>query len=307
MAVQFAVLASGSRGNATLIRAGGAALLLDLGVGPRELSRRLESVGASWDHLGAALLTHTHSDHVDDHGLLKLAAHRIPFYCHEEHREELSFQAGFQALAAAGLVRCYDDRPFLAPNGMGVEPLELSHDADPTFGFRIEVKPARGSRSLAIGYMADTGCWTAAMADRMAGVDLLGIEFNHDVAMQKGSRRPPFLIERVLGNWGHLSNEQGAEFVTAVLDRSGRGDLRHLVLLHLSQQCNTPELAVDSARSALRGAGRRVAVHASRQAVPHPTLWLEPARRRRTAPVLAGARVATRRRLPAASWFSDDS
>src|SRR5262249_10105452 len=64
MAVQFAVLASGSSGNATLIRSGGAGLLVDLGIGPRTIAQRLESVGASWDHVGAAVLTHTHGDHV---------------------------------------------------------------------------------------------------------------------------------------------------------------------------------------------------------------------------------------------------
>jgi phosphoribosyl 1,2-cyclic phosphodiesterase len=305
MAVQFAVLASGSRGNATLIRAGGAGLLLDLGIGPRDLSRRLESVGASWRHVGAALLTHTHGDHVDDHNLHRLASHGIPFYCHEQHRPTLRHLPGFRVLDEAGLVRCYDDRPFLTPTGMGVEPVELSHDSDPTFGFRIEAKPARGARPVAIGYLTDTGCWSDRMVEHMAGVDLLGVEFNHDVAMQRGSRRPPLLIERVLGNWGHLSNEQGAGFVSAVLERSPRGALRHLVLLHLSQQCNLPELALRAARGAVRGMGRRIAVHAARQTPAHPLVWLESARRRRVA---TGPRAHTTRSstLSAASWFNEE-
>ena len=278
MAVQFVVLASGSRGNATLIRAGRAGLLLDLGIGPRVLPRRLESVGASWNHIGAALLTHTHVDHVGDHGLHSLAEHQVPFYCHEEHRETLGDLPGFRVLEKAGLVRCYDDRKFLTPTGMEVEPLKLSHDV-PTFGFRIEAMPARGARPVAIGYMADTGCWSDPMAEHMAGVDLLGIEFNHDVALLKGSRRPSFLIERILGDWGHLSNEQGAGFVSAVLKRSPRGTLRHVVLLHLSQQCNRPELALRAASGAVRGGGRRIAVHAARQTAALPLDCLEAERR----------------------------
>jgi phosphoribosyl 1,2-cyclic phosphodiesterase len=307
MAVQFAVLASGSRGNATLIRSSGAGLLLDLGVGPRELTRRLESVGASWSDVATALLTHTHGDHVDEHSLQVLADRRIPFYCHEMHREELSYKAGFRVLDGAGLVRTYDDRPFLAPTGMQVEPLELRHDSDPTFGFRVEARAARRGRPVAIGYMADTGTWTEPMADLLAGVDLLGVEFNHDVMMQRQSRRPPFLIERVLGDWGHLSNEQGADFVSAVLGRSERGDVRHVVLLHLSEQCNRPELALKSARAAVRGSGRRATVHAARQRAAHPAVWLEPARRsRRPATATAGSAAGPIRKVAqAASWFNE--
>jgi phosphoribosyl 1,2-cyclic phosphodiesterase len=279
MAVQFAVLASGSRGNATLVRSGGAGLLIDLGIGPRALAQRLESVGASWDHVGSALLTHTHGDHFDDLALATLSRKRIPLYCHEGHRPGLEHLAGFQALCAGGLVRHYDDRPFLSPTGLGIEPVELCHDGGPTFGFRIEARLGRGRRAVAIGYLADTGCWTPKMADGMAEVDLLGVEFNHDVEMQRRSRRPPALIARNLGDWGHLSNRQGADFVSAVLDRSGRGAVRHLVLLHLSQQCNRPDLALKEARAAIRGTGRRVAVHAAQQAPAHPNLWVEPGRR----------------------------
>src|SRR3954449_1920509 len=89
MSVQFAVLASGSRGNATLIRSGGAGLLIDLGVGPRTLEARLASVGSGWGHVAAALLTHTHGDHVDNNTLHNLARRGVPLYCHEAHRGAL--------------------------------------------------------------------------------------------------------------------------------------------------------------------------------------------------------------------------
>ena len=178
-------------------------------------------------------------------------------------------------------MRHYDDRPFLAPAGMRVEPVELRHDGGPTYGFRIEAKPGRGCRPVSLGYMADTGCWSDAMADALCDVDLIGVEFNHDVHMQRSSPRSPALIARNLGDRGHLSNEQGAEFVTAVLDRSRLGTVRHLVLLHLSQQCNRATLALRTARAAVRGKGRRVDVHAALQEPAHPNLWVEPARRGR--------------------------
>jgi phosphoribosyl 1,2-cyclic phosphodiesterase len=281
MAVQFAVLASGSRGNVTLIRSGGAAHLLDLGIGPRSLAERLQSVGSDWDKVTSALLTHTHGDHVNDNTLLILARRRIPFYCHEGHRPELSRLRGFRALEASGLVRTYDGRPFLTTNGLRVEPVELRHDG-PTFGFRFEAKPSTGRGTVSLGYMADTGSWSVEMAELMAEVDLLGLEFNHDVDLQRRSGRHPALIARNLGDQGHLSNVQAADFLSAVFERSGRNVLRHLVLLHLSQQCNRPELAVRTARAAIRGTGRKVAVHAARQEPAHPNVWIEPVRRRRS-------------------------
>jgi hypothetical protein len=137
---------------------------------------------------------------------------------------------------------------------------------------------------VALGYLADTGSWSEPMADALADVDLLGVEFNHDVEMQRASGRPPALIARILGNRGHLSNVQGADFVTAVLARSRPGAVRHVVLLHLSEQCNLPKLALRVARAAIRATGRRVAVHAALQATAHPNLWLAPARRRGAAP-----------------------
>jgi phosphoribosyl 1,2-cyclic phosphodiesterase len=279
MRVQFAVLASGSRGNATLVRAGGAGLLIDLGLGPRAMAGRLESVGAGWHDVGSALLTHTHGDHIDDNTLRAMAKQGVCLYCHEAHRAELAPLEGFQSLDGAGLIRHYDDRPFLSPTGMRVEPLELRHDGGPTFGFRIEARAGRTARAVALGYLADTGSWSDSMADALTDVDLLGVEFNHDVEMQRRSPRSAALIARNLGDWGHLSNDQGAGFVSAVLDRSRRGSVRHVVLLHLSQQCNLPSLAVSAAEDAIRATGRRVAIHAAQQAPAHPNVWIDRSRR----------------------------
>ena len=145
MSVQFAVLASGSRGNATLVQTGGAGLLLDVGIGPRALAHRLESVGSSWDRIAAALLTHTHGDHLDDATLQGLARRGVPLYCHEGHRAELGLLAGFRVLEAAGLVRSYETEPFLTPTGLRVEPVPLLHDSGPTFGFRVEAKAKPGA------------------------------------------------------------------------------------------------------------------------------------------------------------------
>jgi len=282
MTVQMAVLASGSQGNSTLLQVAGSGLLIDVGLGPRALATRLESVGSTWERISSAILTHTHGDHVNNATLLQLARLAVPFYCHEGHRIALSHLPGFQALEQHRLVRHYDETPFLSVNGLGIEPLELSHDGGPTYGFRVEARADRRTRPVAIGYLADTGHWTDAMADAMSHVDLLGIEFNHDVEMQRLSPRSPRLIARNLGDRGHLSNRQGADFVKAVLDRSAPGSLRHLVLLHLSQQCNHPTLAVGTARETIRPFRRRIAVHAASQSIASPNLLISPAAPRKS-------------------------
>jgi hypothetical protein len=220
-------------------------------------------------------------DHIDDATLHAMARRGVMLYCHEGHRAELGTFPGYRALEAAALIRGFEADPFLTPSGMRVEPVALSHDSGPTFGFRVEVKAgrSRSARPVALGYLADTGSWSPAMAEAVADVDLLGVEFNHDVTMQLNSGRPPRLIHRVLGDRGHLSNAQGAGFVAEVIARSRPGTIRHLVLLHLSQQCNRPRLALEVARAAVREAGRRVVVHAARQATAHPNVRVTAARR----------------------------
>ena len=87
MSVQFAVLASGSRGNATFVQGRNGGLLLDAGIGPKIIAERLQSVGASWARISAAILTHTHTDHVDTATFAELARREIVLYCHQAHRD----------------------------------------------------------------------------------------------------------------------------------------------------------------------------------------------------------------------------
>ena len=280
MAVEFTILASGSRGNSAMVRSRGAGLLIDLGLGSRLLTRRMEGVGACWEQLAAALLTHTHGDHVCDSTLRALLTRGIPLYCHEGQRRDLARFPRFLEMERSGLIRCYDDRPFLTPDGSRVEPIAASHDSGPTYGFRVECRAIRRGPSAAIGYLSDTGCWRSHTADAMADVDVMAVEFNHDVEMQRNSGRSPHLIARNLGNKGHLSNDQAADLVSAVLDRSRPGAVKHVVLLHLSQECNHPHLAISAARAAVRASGRRSSVHAADQWTASPHLPVSVARRR---------------------------
>lgn len=277
----FAVLASGSRGNSTLVKLDGPGLLIDLGLSPRVMQERLTASGACWQELGAAVLTHTHGDHVRDSMIRYLTRLEIPLYCHEGHLAALGRLRAFPALQAAGLVRHYGDEPFLIPSGLRVEPLALSHDGGPTYGFRIEGKPSRRLPSVAVGFVSDTGLWRPDMVEALADVDLLGVEFNHDVELERFSGRHPVLIARNLGHRGHLSNDQGAEFLSALLERSRQRKLRHVVLMHLSEQCNHPALAVETARRAAKQRGSKAAIHVALQDEASPILRVSPGARRK--------------------------
>jgi len=275
MAVQFAVLASGSKGNATYLAGAGPGILIDIGLSGKALGTRLERVGAGWSKVGAVLLTHTHSDHIDSGAMAEMARHKVILHCHQAHRPLLAGRPGFEELLQQSLVRDYDDAPFLTATGARVEPIAMSHDG-PTYGFRIELNAGIKRRPVSIGYVADTGTWSEAMVDRLHGVDLLAVEFNHDVELERLSPRPEILKKRNLGDRGHLSNQQGAGLVACLLARSQGQSPREIVLLHLSSDCNSPELALEAAAAVCTGQR----IHAAKQDHPHPILTLQPGPRR---------------------------
>jgi len=265
--MRFTVLASGSSGNASLVQSAGFGVLIDVGLGPRQIGSRLAQVGLSWSAVQAVLLTHTHTDHWKEATLLHLHRYKIPLWCHDGHHTVLrTYSDGFLALHAAGLVRSFEpNEEFeLSPN-LRCRPLPVRHDGGATFGFRLESNGDLFGHGGAIGYVADLGCWDEALAAQLADVDLLAVEFNHDVAMQQSSGRAQRLIQRILGEEGHLSNAQAAALVRAVIECSTAGRLRHLVQLHLSRECNRPALAREAARMLLEELEITIGLHTAEQ------------------------------------------
>jgi phosphoribosyl 1,2-cyclic phosphodiesterase len=143
-----------------------------------------------------------------------------------------------------------ETRPLEIAPGLTVQPIRVSHDAEPTFAFRIDYGDANGM-GWSIGYASDLGCGSAKLIEAFSGVDILALEFNHDVRLEERSRRPKVLIDRVLSDFGHLSNCQAAELTTKILTHSGVEYPSHLVQLHLSKECNRPELAAAAGRETL--------------------------------------------------------
>jgi len=166
-----------------------------------------------------------------------------------------------------------------------VQPIPLPHDSPPTFGFRIEARIAaqavaqasslpgnagkmpalQTERWVKLAYLADLGEFSEAIARAVAGVDLLALEFNHDEELELHSGRPSYLIERVLGSEGHLSNKQAAAALRQVLEQGANGGPKVLVQLHLSQECNDPALAFRAAQEVVTACGVTTQIFSTRQ------------------------------------------
>jgi phosphoribosyl 1,2-cyclic phosphodiesterase len=284
MPLRFTVLASGSAGNASLLQADGFGLLLDIGLGPRQLASRMNAAGVSWDHVHAVLLTHTHTDHWNDRTLAQLRKRRIPLYCHPAHGPYLAAQGcAFAALQADCLVQAYGETEWALTPSLRCQPLQLPHDSGATYGFRFQGGNGTADSAWSMAYVADLGSWTPELAEALADVDLLALEFNHDVEMEYASGRSSRLIARVLGAEGHLSNEQAAALLYEVLQRSTPGRLRHIVQLHLSRDCNHRTLAVQAAEEVLAGLDSGIQLHTASQFQAGPMLTIgEPGQERRS-------------------------
>ena len=275
MAIGFTVLGSGSSGNASLLDVDGFGLLIDAGFGPRNLGRRLAAEGRRWEQVHAAILTHTHSDHWRERTLAWFGRSGIPLFCHSQHGGDIGrFSYAFANLKAAGAVRHYQSHsPFFIAESIRCRPLPVRHDSAATFGFRFEIMDTSGEHCCSIGYAADLGSWDTKLAEFLADVDLLALEFNHDVHLERTSGRSAALVRRVCGDDGHLSNDQAVGLLREVIRRSRSVPLRHLVQLHLSRDCNRPSFALEAARRTLGDAV--TTVHTSDQHRPTCPILIE--------------------------------
>lgn len=240
------VLSSSSSGNCSALVVGrGEArrvILIDLGLSPRRTWRLLERVGLGGTPIAGVLITHFD----DDHYYAGWSA-ALPEGCVQHvHRRHRGRAERVGALAATTSV--FEDAFEIAP-GTTVRPIVQAHDYLGSVSYRID--HACENRIASIGYATDLGRANAAWVEHMGGVHVLAIESNYCPRLQGLSGRPEFLQRRIMGGSGHLSNEQCAEAVARV------APAEHVVLLHLSRQCNAAELA--ASYHARRGYGLTVA------------------------------------------------
>jgi phosphoribosyl 1,2-cyclic phosphodiesterase len=233
--MQFCVLGSGSRGNATYVAADGRALLIDNGFSGVELERRLAAIGADPASLAAILLTHAHSDHIKGAAVLARKYH-LPIYANKG-----TIDAAAPVLHRAPELHEFKTGTSFPLSPFLIHPFAVCHDCADPVGFVIE----DGSSSL--GYCTDTGMVSRLIQHRLTGCNGLIIECNHDPLMLKNGPYPVHLQQRIRSNQGHLANEDAARFIVDML----HGGLQHVVLAHISEKNNDPLLAYDTVVAAL--------------------------------------------------------
>jgi phosphoribosyl 1,2-cyclic phosphodiesterase len=266
MAVSVTVLASGSKGNCTLISSSRTRLLVDAGLSCRELLRRIALCGEDPRCIDAILITHEHSDHVD--GLRVLAKRlKIPVYMtgatHDAYRKYARDSAG-NRVTLERLETFHAGHPFCIGD-VTVMPFTIPHDAVDPVGFTFR------SEGVQVGICTDLGYMPASVRHHIRGCQVLMIESNHDLEMLRGGPYPWAVKQRVMSRVGHLSNESLAEFFTTDYD----GCASYVVLAHLSEQNNHPEIARRAAEEALQG---RQGLWRNRVMLASQTEALEPIR-----------------------------
>ena len=242
MGVCVSVLASGSRGNSALLESSRARILVDAGVSCRETFKRLKLVGLEPRSLSAILITHEHSDHVS--GLAMLAKKLgIPVFMtggtHQAWARSLRDDAG-QLPTLAKLEIFSAGRQFQIAD-ITVMPFTIPHDAADPVGFTFHAEGAKMAFATDLGYMP------ASVRDHLRRCDVLILESNHDVEMLRVGPYPWSVKQRVMSRVGHLSNDSLAQFFAEDYD----GGASHIVLAHLSEQNNHPEVARRTAEQAL--------------------------------------------------------
>lgn len=292
---RFTVLASGSSANASFLQTTSGGILIDCGLGPRELGQRLAVIGANWSNVDAIVLTHTHGDHIKSASLAQILRLKVPFYIHRQHAEHIAeYCSDYEELRASGTIRFFEEGvPIPLGEDVVCLPFRVPHDSDPTFGFRFDGLERTTGKWWSLGYASDLGHTPKYLNEIFAEVDVLALEYNHDVQMEQNCGRPKQLIERVLGSHGHLSNVQAATFTSELL-KTRQTPLQALIPLHLSRQCNTPELAATAARAVLHPATKLIVAS---QMVPTNTLAIVPTKSAQPTLTLPDSYVRTTRQL----------
>jgi phosphoribosyl 1,2-cyclic phosphodiesterase len=240
--LRFKSLGSGSSGNATVIQAHDGTravhLLVDCGLGIRELDKRLGAAGMLAEQVDAIFITHEHADHIGCARQLALRE-RIPVW----------MSAGtYTALGEpdfGGLLRIAADGACIDLGAMQVRPFTVPHDAREP----LQLRCTDGATHL--GVLTDLGHASAHVLQQLEGCATLLLECNHDEAMLAAGPYPPFLKRRVGGAWGHLANSAAAQIAQSLLAHG----LKQVMAAHLSEQNNKPELAREALSAALSCGG----------------------------------------------------
>ena len=242
MSVKFTILGSGSAGNCTYVETAGARILVDAGFSPLQIRKRLATIGRTPENLTAILITHEHSDHV---GGLRVLAKRlkVPVYMtgatHDAYRRSARDTFG-NRVTLERVETFHAGSPFQIGDIL-ITPFTIPHDAVDPVGFTFQ------SEGIKAGICTDLGYMPTSVKHHIRSCHILMIESNHDLEMLRGGPYPWSVKQRVMSRVGHLSNDALADFLTTDYD----GGSEYLILAHLSEQNNHPEVARVTAERAL--------------------------------------------------------
>ena len=228
--MRICTLASGSSGNCLYIESDETRILVDAGISLKQIGLRLSKLGVGLSDLDAVIVTHEHSDHTSAIRKIGLPVHVARATSHLWYDKVNS-------------LREFDTDTSFTIKDLFITPFSVPHDALDPVGFSIE--SGNGKKT---GVVTDIGSVTALVRERLRGSNALVIEFNHDNDILLYSHYPWDLKQRIRGRLGHLSNHQAAELLSELVHCG----LKHVVLAHLSQVNNRPEVAFESASKALR-------------------------------------------------------
>jgi phosphoribosyl 1,2-cyclic phosphodiesterase len=242
--VRVCSLASGSRGNSLLVTTEDSAVLVDAGLSGKELTRRLACVGYSPESLSGIVITHEHTDHIRGAGVLA-RRYGVPVYI-----SPATLEAAGTGLGEIPRLCHFACGTAFRIASLTIHPFSISHDAADPAGLTLECG------DLKIGIATDLGVVTALVRERLRRCSLLYLESNHDAQMLRDGPYPWHLKQRIRSRMGHLSNEEARDLVSE-LQHPG---LTHVILGHLSEENNRPDLALSEVAGHLNGSGIRVSV-----------------------------------------------
>lgn len=229
-------IASGSSGNCIYVGTDTTHVLVDVGISGKRTEEGLNRLDLTGRDIDGILVTHEHSDHINGLGVF-CRKNRIPIYATAGTVDAIRQNRGLGEIPEALFCEVKADEAFTIKD-LTVNPMQISHDAACPVAYRFSYGRKRAAVCTDLGY------YNEYTVECLKGMDVLLLEANHDVNMLQVGSYPYYLKQRILGNRGHLSNENAGRLLAAVLHDGMKG----IVLGHLSQENNLPELAYEAVR-----------------------------------------------------------
>ncbi len=234
--IGFCPLASGSKGNCIYLGTARTKILIDAGISSRVIEQRLKEIGVTISEIDAILVTHEHTDHIKAIQTLGFK-HKIPIFANSD-----TAKAIYEILGECPKFKIFSTGESFEFGDIEVHPFSVQHDALDPVAFTIRCGP------LKLGFCTDLGFATSLVVNKLINCDYLYLEANHQPSMVHASARPEIYKKRVLSKQGHLSNEECADLLSKIVHTK----LKHVYLAHLSEECNSPELALKIVQEKLK-------------------------------------------------------